>query len=45
MENPGAIKTAAYAWRHFVELMAFPADQAAQLWQVVRAQANDGNQM
>jgi hypothetical protein len=39
-----AVKAAAYAWWHFVELMeALPADQAASLWQAMQAQANDGN--
>jgi hypothetical protein len=34
------IKAAAYAWRHFVELMEpLPADQAAPLWQAAYMQA------
>jgi hypothetical protein len=39
-QTPISVKAAAYAWRHFVELMeALPAEEAAPLWQVTRAQA------
>jgi hypothetical protein len=37
-----SVKAAAYAWRHFAELMeALPADQAVPLWQTAQAQATN----
>jgi hypothetical protein len=41
-QTPISVKAAAYAWRHFVELMeALPADQAVPLWQTAQAQATN----